>query len=49
MAIGAHPKNIAKTTKILWDLADEIWYIAGDRSMNVIINCQTTRLRNILV
>ena len=34
MAIGAHPQNITSTYQHLWKLADDIWYYAGDQSLD---------------
>lgn len=31
MAVGAYPKNADKTFNILWDYADDAWFMAGDR------------------
>lgn len=32
MGIGALPQNLPRTLQLLLDMADEIWYSAGDRS-----------------
>lgn len=31
MAVGAYPKNVNETFNILWNYADETWFLAGDR------------------
>ena len=35
MALGAMPQNAPKTAKRLAQLSDEIWYFAGDKSMDL--------------
>lgn len=34
MALGAHPSNARQTADLLWRYADEIWTLAGDRSLD---------------
>jgi ubiquinone biosynthesis protein COQ9 len=34
MALGAHPNNARQTAQILWNYADEVWTLAGDRSLD---------------
>ena len=34
MAIGAHPENARETAGLLWNYADEVWVLAGDRSLD---------------
>ena len=42
MAIGALPANSKNTFDLLWDFADDIWVMCGDRSDD--INYYTKRL-----
>jgi ubiquinone biosynthesis protein COQ9 len=34
MALGSHPSNLNSTTNLLWSFADEVWVLAGDRSLD---------------
>ncbi len=34
MALGILPSNVLTTKNLLWSYADDIWYLAGDRSMD---------------
>lgn len=38
MALGAYPTNFPTTTQKLMQIADDIWYVAGDRSVDVSLN-----------
>jgi len=32
MFIGAMPANAKRTSELLWNYADDVWFLAGDRS-----------------
>ena len=35
MVIGLKPENLPKTLSQLYKISDEIWYLAGDRSIDI--------------
>ena len=44
----AHPTNILQSSTNLFHLVDEIWYLAGDKSLDVCINDPTKFLTRYL-
>ena len=46
MGLGAYPSNLPTTISKLMKISDDIWYIAGDRSIDVnnypLLDCSLT-------